>query len=153
MKTLTPSPRIQTQARTRRYLVVANLTLGSEQLTLLIQRRLQRGPCSFHVVVPASPDPSTMTWAEGDVHRAARSRLDQALSMFRTLHADVTGEVGDGMPLLAIEDAVRTETFDEIIVSTLPPGVSRWIGLDLPTRIAGRFGVPVTHVTSSIDSP
>jgi GABA permease len=153
MKTLTPSPRIQTQARTRRYLVVANLTLGSEQLTLLIQRRLQRGPCSFHVVVPASPDPNTMTWAEGDVRRAARSRLDQALSMFRILHADVTGEVGDGMPLLAIEDAVRTETFDEIIVSTLPPGASRWIGLDLPTRIAGRFGVPVTHVTSSIDSP
>jgi hypothetical protein len=153
MKTLTRSPRIETQARTRRYLVVANLTLGSEQLKLLIQRRLQRGPCSFHVVVPASPDPHTMTWAEGDVLRAARSRLDQALSMLRALHADVTGEVGDWTPLLAIEDAVRTETFDEIIVSTLPPGVSRWIGRDLPTRIAGRFGVPVTHVTSSIDSP
>jgi GABA permease len=132
----------------RRYLVVANLTVCGEQLAETIQDCIRVGPCTFYVVVPASADPHGMTWTEEEVLRAARNRLNQALSMLRALGADVSGEVGDWTPLLAIEDTLRTQEFDEIIVSTLSPGLSRWIGLDLPNRVAHRFGLPVSHVIS-----
>jgi hypothetical protein len=131
----------------RRLRVVANLTVCGEQLATLVAQRLAAGPCSFHLVVPSAPDPHEPTWTEEAVRLAARHRLDQALSVFRALGADVSGEVGDWTPLLAIEDALRTREFDEIIVSTLPPGASRWLRLDLPNRVA-RFGLPVTHVIS-----
>lgn len=136
----------------RRYLVVANLTVCGEQLAAEVRQRVQAGPCSFYVVVPASAEPHGMTWTEQDVRRAARRRLNQALSLFRALGADVSGEVGDWTPVLAIDDALRTRKFDEIIVSTLAPGFSRWIRRDLPHRVANRFGLPVSHVISPIDS-
>lgn len=137
--------------RPRRYLVVANRTACSEQLAAKIRRSLRAGPCHFHLVVPASADPRPLTWTEGEVLQAARTRLDLAFSAFRALGADVSGEVGDWSPLLAIEDALLTREFDEISVSTLPSGSSRWIRLDLAHRVAHRFGLPVSRVISSID--
>lgn len=145
-----PSARSGSHASLRRYLVVANLTVCGDQLAAEIRQRVQARPCSFHVVVPASAEPHGLTWTEEDVQRAARHRLDHALSAFRALGADVSGEVGDWTPVLAIEDALRTRAFDEIIVSTLAPGLSRWIRLDLPHRVTHRFGLPVTHVISPI---
>ena len=56
------------------------------------------------------------------------------------------GEVGDGDPLLAIADALADRAVDEIILSTLPPGLSRWLALDLPSKVRARFDIPVTHV-------
>ncbi|MEO8292361.1 MAG: hypothetical protein ABI635_04410 [Actinomycetota bacterium] len=138
-----PSERTGTGDGPRRYLVVANLTVGGEQLAATIERRLRTGPCTFHVVVPASADPHTMTWTEEEALRSARRRLDQVVSVLRAIRADVSGEVGDWTPMLAVADALRTRRFDEIIVVTLPPGPSRWIRLDLPRRIALRFGLPV----------
>jgi hypothetical protein len=130
----------------RRYLVVANLTAGGEQLVERIRHELRAGPCSFHLVVPASADPRRLTWQEGEVRRTAVRRLDHALSAFRALGADVSGEVGDWSPMLAVEDVLRTDGFDEIIVSTLPPGSSRWIRMDLAHRVEQRFDLPVSHV-------
>ena len=144
-----PSPRRASDRSPHRSLVVINLTTFGEQLAAKVEQRLRVGPCSFHVVVPASVEPRGMTWTEEEVLRAARYRLNHALSVFRAMGADVSGEVGDWMPLLAIEDALRTREFDEIIVSTLSPRISRWIRLDLPHRVAYRFGLPVTHVTSA----
>jgi hypothetical protein len=135
----------------RRYLVVANLTVCGQQLAAKVQECLRAGPCSFHVVVPASADPHRMTWTEEEVLLSARRRLKQAVAMFRAMGAEVSGEVGDWTPALAIEDTLRGREFDEIIVSTLPPGLSRWIRLDLPNRVARRFDLPVSHVISPID--
>ena len=42
---------------------------------------------------------------------------------------------------------MRSGAFDEVIISTLPLGVSRWLGLDVPHRVERRFKVPVTTVT------
>jgi hypothetical protein len=130
----------------RRYLVVGNVTLAGETQMNKVRECLAAGPCRFHLVVPASPSPHTLTWTEEQARATARRRLDQALAAFGALGAEVTGEVGDGMPLLAIDDACRVRVFDEVIVSTLPPRMSRWLKLDLPHRVANRFGLPVTHL-------
>lgn len=132
----------------RRYLVVANQTLGGEHLIESVRQLLAGGPCRFHIVVPATPSGEHLTWTEGEATAIAHNRLDNALGRFRELGADASGAVGDGNPMLAIEDALRDGQFDEIILSTLPPGISRWLKLDLPSRVAGRFGLTVTHLVA-----
>lgn len=132
----------------RRYLVVANQTLGGEHLIERVRQCLAGGPCRFHIVVPATPTGEGFTWTEGEAMAVAQTRLDRALERFRELGADASGEVGDRNPMLAVEDALRDTQFDEIILSTLPPGISRWLKLDLPSRVASHFGLPVTHLVA-----
>jgi hypothetical protein len=129
----------------RSYLVVANETLNGEHLVEKVGECLAAGAGRFHIVVPISA-PSTHPWTEGEQTAIAQERLKAALVRFRGLGAEVDGEIGDQNPLLAIEDALREGSFDEIILSTLPPGPSRWLKLDLPHRAAQRFSLPVTHV-------
>jgi hypothetical protein len=79
----------------------------------------------------------------------AEKRLAHALARFREFGADVDGEVGDRNPIQAIGDVMRGrqgEHFDEIIVSTLPPGPSRWLRMDLPHRVEQMYRLPVKHV-------
>jgi hypothetical protein len=130
-----------------RYLVVANRTLGGEHLTEAIRERMAAGRCSFHVVVPATP-PDDHVWTESETQTAAQERLDLALAKFHGMGADADGEVGDQRPLDAIADAVGAGGYDEIILSTFPPGISRWLRLDLLHRVQHTFGIPVTHVVS-----
>jgi hypothetical protein len=129
----------------RSYLVVANQTLVGEHLITKVRECMAAGPCRFHVVVPATP-PSDHAWTEGEARALAESRLNAALARFREMGAEADGAVGDQNPLLAIADALRGERFDEIILSTLPTGASRWLKLDLPRRAADRFRLPLTHV-------
>jgi hypothetical protein len=130
----------------RRYLVVANQTLGGEHLIERVRECLASGPCRFHVVVPATPSQEHASWTEGEAVSIAQGRLDRALERFRELGAEADGEVGDANPMLAVEDVLLREEVDEIILSTLPPGPSRWLKRDLPTRMRERLGVPVTHL-------
>lgn len=136
----------------RRYLVVANQTLGGEDLAAAVRSRHQQEPARFHVVVPATHPQDQATWTEGEARANAERQLETALKRFRQLGVDVDGEVGDESPLQAIGDAVAAETYDEIILSTLPPGVSRWLKQDLPHRVERSFGLPVTHVTAEAES-
>lgn len=131
----------------RRYLVVANQTLGGNALTAAVRARARMEPCTFHLLVPATP-PRDHAWTEGEAREIARERLELALGRFRALGVEVDGEVGDASPMLAVEDVLRGATFDEIILSTLPPGLSRWLRIDLPHRVEAAFGLPVTHVIS-----
>ncbi len=133
-----------------RYLVIANLTLVSDELYDLIRERAERGSAELHVVVPAARDPSTWrSHVEDEDAAAARKRLDAAIERFSALGIDVQGEVGDASPVQAIGDVLRRgEAFDEVILSTLPPGPSRWLRMDLPARIERASGLPVTHVTA-----
>jgi hypothetical protein len=137
----------------QRYLVVANQTLGGEHLIEEVRRRTDSGPCRFHIVVPATPPEELIPWTEGEAIAIAQSRLDRALERFREMDADASGEVGDRNPMLAIEDALRDGQFDGIILSTLPPGISRWLKLDLPSRVVGHFGLPVTHIVGEAEAP
>jgi hypothetical protein len=88
--------------------------------------------------------------AETD-HRAtliSQARLHEALARLRAEGLDARGDVGDPEPLTAIGEALGVEQFDEIIISTLPSGISRWLGMDLPARAERRFKLPVTTVTA-----
>lgn len=133
----------------RRYLVVSNQTLSSEALVEKVRSCLAAGPCRFHLVVPATHTHDHLTWTEGRDRALARRRLDAALERLRDLGADADGEVGDARPLDAIADALRDQPqFDEIILVTLPPGLSRWLHQDLPHRAERHFSVPLTHLVA-----
>jgi hypothetical protein len=133
-----------------RYLVVANQTLGGDALLRRLTELTADGPCEVHVLVPASADPTEAFHDEDADRRAARRRLDEALTRLGRLDATVTGEVGDHRPVDAVGDVLRRgERFDRIIVSTLPSGVSRWLRLDALSRIERAVTVPVEHVVSA----
>jgi hypothetical protein len=132
----------------RRCLIVANRTLGGPQLIAEVIARQGSAPHSFHIVVPASHGHGTEMWTEGHAVAQARVALEHAVEHFGEAGVEVTGEVGDENPALAVGDVLRREHFDEIIVSTLPPGPSRWLKRDLPKRLAREHNLPVTHVVA-----
>ena len=133
----------------RRCLIVANQTLTGPQLLAEVLARTASDDYEFHLLVPASHPHGSAMWSEGQAVAQARLALEHGVEHFRAEGIDVSGEVGDENPVLAVDDALRREHFDEIIVSTLPPGVSRWLKRDLPHRLERRFGLPMTHVVAA----
>ncbi|MBV9603481.1 MAG: hypothetical protein JO027_00165 [Solirubrobacterales bacterium] len=131
-------------------LVVAHQTAATPGLLEAIRERTRRGPASFHLVVPQQPhgihkvvDPQ-----DAGVDEAQRV-LDAALpKLSDAAGGEVSGSIGDAEPLMAIHDAVNLGEYDEIIISTLPLGISRWLKLDLVSKARG-IGLPVTHVEAS----
>lgn len=131
----------------RRYLIVANQTLLGDLLLGRIRQCLASGPCQFHLVVPATHVPGRAVWTEGHDRAVAVGRLEEALERFRALGVVVEGEVGDLRPIDAIRDVMlHAGPFDEVILSTLPPGLSKWLHQDLPHRIQRTFELPVSMV-------
>jgi hypothetical protein len=131
-----------------RYLVVANQTLAADQLLSQIRQLLSEGECSFHIVVPATHTRDQAFYTEGGDHAVAEKRLEAALERFRALGCEADGEVGDASAFLAVRDCILADgSYDGIILSTLPPGVSRWLKQDLPHRLERTFGLPVTQLT------
>lgn len=141
-------PQATPEAAARRILVVANQTACGEELLAVIASRMHDGPCRFTLVVPATPPSEYATWTEGNARAVAKRRMAEALTRFRETGADANGVVGDSNPVLAIDDVLLDQPHDEIILSTLPPGVSRWLRLDLPRRVEQRFSLPLTTVIS-----
>lgn len=132
----------------RHYLIVANLTLGGDPLWAEVTTRLEQGPSRFHVVVPASHDPMAGSWTVQQAREEAAARLERTLNELERLGAEATGEVGDIRAVDALLDALRQESYDEVIVSTLPAHASRWLRMDLVSRVRRASDVPVTHVVS-----
>jgi len=131
----------------RRYLVVAHKTLGGDHLIEKVQACRADGESEFHLLVPVNP-PHDHAWTDGQLEAAAKEVLDQGIERFRAAGIEATGEVGDANPVYAIDGVLRREQFDEIILSTLPPGPSRWLKMDVPTRVSREFSLPVTHVVA-----
>ena len=134
----------------RSYLVVGNQTLVGPELRAAIAERIAPGdPTHFHVVVPATPIQDGFTWDEDKAYAAAGDRLEVMLGHLRAMGADASGEVGHKDPIEATRDALRGHPVDEVILSTLPPGISRWLGQDVPSRLKAAIAVPVTVVTAA----
>ncbi|MGZ4334844.1 MAG: hypothetical protein ACXVRJ_11315, partial [Gaiellaceae bacterium] len=131
-----------------RILVVANETVGGAELLETIRSHVLGRNARVLVVCPALNSP-LRHWAsdEDDARRAAQDRLDSSLAAMRGAGVAADGEVGDGDPIQAIEDAVRTFRPDELIVSTHPPGRSHWLERGVVDKARERFELPVTHVT------
>jgi hypothetical protein len=135
----------------RTYLVVAHRTLVGRPLIDRVARLGLPDDCHLHLVVPVR-HPTDHPWSDGEVQAAAQARLDEGIATFRSLGYDVTGEVGDANPVYAVATALRDVPFDVVgvVVSTLPPGVSRWLHVDVVSRVRREVEpLPVTHVVSS----
>ena len=94
-----------------------------------------------------SPGGGRLSWDERESRETAQARLDEMLERLREMGAEADGEVGDRDPVMAVRDALRRHEVDEVIVSTLPRGLSRWLGEDVPARLRDSVRVPVTVVT------
>ena len=130
-------------------LVVANRTAESPELLDALRSRAAQGDATFTLLVPATPH--GVAWA-ADMHSGggeAEDHMRAAVERMRSAGLNMEdGKVGDPDPIAAVQDAVNFESYDEVIVSTLPGGVSKWLKLDLPHRVERATGLPVTHVTA-----
>ena len=152
----------------RRYLVVANQTLGGRELREELRKRAVAGESSFYVLVPNTraahyhvvpaaggfvPMPSMATGYGGpgtdeEATEEARARLSRILAELAELGVEAEGHLGSPHPLEGIEQALSDHKVDEVIVATLPKRVSRWLGSDVPQQVERRFGLPVTTIVS-----
>jgi hypothetical protein len=137
----------------RRILVVANETVGGRTLRSLIMERSLDVREEVLVVTPALNSP-LKHWVsdEDEARAAAQERLDQSLTRLADAGVEARGEVGDGDPVQAIEDALRTFGADEIIISTHPPGRSNWLERGVVEKARERFPVPIRHVVVDLES-
>jgi GABA permease len=127
----------------RNILVVANVTATSDELIQALKAQVQKGPASFTLIVPAS----------AGSRAAARTKLSEALEQLRSAGIEVDGSIGDSDPMVAVTEAWDPKRYDEIIVSTLPMRVSKWLHAGLPERISKLTGCQVTHVVSEPPKP
>ena len=152
-------------ATVRRYLVVANQTMSAPALAAALRERLAVGPCEFHLLAPlrvsalAGSTLIVRPWTDRTVRdeRAAKAARERARSRAEERIAPVidqlqaegaatTWETSFDDPCAAAAAVLERATFDEIVVSTLPPALSRWAHLDLPRRLRRRCGLPVTVI-------
>jgi hypothetical protein len=137
----------------RRILVIANETVGGHTLRSMILERSLDVREEVLVVTPALNSPLKHWVSDEDEARAeARKRLDASLARLAEAGVQARGEVGDGDPLQAIEDALRTFGADEIIISTHPEGRSNWLERGVVGKARERFAVPITHVVTDLEA-
>jgi GABA permease len=136
-----------------RILVVANETVGGAELLGTVRERAGDRDVRVLVVCPALNSPLRHWASDEDAARAAaHERLDASLTGMRAVGLDAEGEIGDGDPIQAIEDALRTFRPDELIVSTHPEGRSHWLERGVVEKARERFALPVTHVIVDLDA-
>jgi flavin-binding protein dodecin len=140
------------------FLLVANQTLGGESLAAYLRRVIQSDAAAqFVVVVPMATavpvDPGAvlgMGFVDAELidhlEHDARERLKVLLEWFRDAGVRAAGRVVQGDPLAAMERVAQSHHLDEIVISTLPAGVSQWLRQDLVHRARRRFGIPITTI-------
>jgi GABA permease len=136
-----------------RILVVANETVGGSALLTEIRAHAEGHRAVILVVCPALNSPLKHWVSDEDEARAdAETRLGRSLEAMRSGGVAADGEIGDGDPIQAIEDALRTFRPDELIISTHPPGRSHWLERGVVDRARERFDLPLTHVVVDLQA-
>ncbi|HEX4435296.1 MAG TPA: hypothetical protein VH061_00735 [Solirubrobacteraceae bacterium] len=135
-----------------RVLVVAHKTAATQPLLDAVHERAAAGPATFTLLVPnAAHGLHKVVDAEDQDAGEAQGVLDEALpKLTQAAGGEVDGIVGDPDPSAAVQDAINLRGFDEVIISTLSPKLSRWLHLDLPSKVSG-LGLPVHTVTPDDD--
>ena len=142
--------RFHPDATTAEVLIVAHRTAATPALLTAVRERATAGPARFHLLVPSPAEHAELTEAERE-HRHAEGERMLALAL--PLVEDAAGGAAEGSvsyrhdPMDAIEETLRDGDFHEIILSTLPHGVSHWLHIDLPSRVA-HLGLPLTTVVA-----
>ena len=133
-----------------RVLVVANRTAESPELLDALRTRTMKGPCTFTLLVPSTPH--GLSWA-GDMHAGGEEAEQHRTAFLDELREEglnvSDAKVGDPDPLAAISDECNFHDYDELIVSTLPLHISKWLRVDLPRKAEAATGLPVTHVVGT----
>ena len=129
----------------KQVLVVANVTAASDELCSALVRRAERDPQGFTLVVPATPF--------GGGREAAQQKAQEAVARLRDAGLDAEGSVGDGDPIICVTEAWDPRRYDEIVISTLPSSMSKWLQADLPHRVEKITGAPVEHIISQPPKP
>jgi hypothetical protein len=119
-----------------RLLVVASRTADAPELLARLEARAERGPLAVTLLTPA-------TRSERE---SALSRADAAVAHLRERGIEAESVVGEGDPIVAVQEIWDPCRYDEVVVSTLPTGTSRWLQVDLPHRIARLTDATVHHV-------
>jgi GABA permease len=146
-------PARETPENERRILVIANETVGGPELRDILRRKAEDVNERILVVCPAlNTQVRTWTSDEDGARAAAQDRLDASLARLRQDGVQARGEVGDGDPLQAIEDALRTFQPDEIVISTHPEGRSHWLERNVVGAARDRFDLPITHVVVDLQT-
>jgi hypothetical protein len=132
-----------------RVLVVANKTAATPALIDAVRERAARGGCEFTLLVPnATHGLHKLVDPEDQSENEAETTIELAIPLLEeAAGVPVDAMIGVPEPLAAIQDAINLHGFDELIISTLPTRVSKWLKLDLPSKAAG-LGLPVTTVTA-----
>jgi hypothetical protein len=125
---------MESQQNTR-VLIVANRTASTPRLIEAVRRRAEASPCEFALLIPDVTDRKAADWTMETAQRVLRPAA----------RGKVEGLVGGPDPFESIQEAVREGNFDEIMISTLPRKVSKWLRRDLIRRVEG-LGLPVTAV-------
>lgn len=147
----------------RRILVIANETLAEPDVVQAVAARAAGTPADVLVVAPALPRSRLAHMLGTDVQRAreaAGARLESTVEALERAGLDATGQLGDGDPMQALDDAVRTFRPDEIVIATHPPERSGWLERDIVSRARARHRIPITHLVvevgtglRSVDAP
>jgi hypothetical protein len=124
----------------RSVLVVANVTATSKELHEALAERAKREPLRVTLVVPATP-----FGGDADI---AQERLSEALQMLAEAGIEADGVVGNSDPVVAVNEAWNPRRHDEVLISTLPAGVSRWLEGGLPARISKLTDAQVSQIIS-----
>jgi GABA permease len=135
-----------------RVLVVANETVGADELLTELRRLKNESEAEYFVCAPAQPLDTGQgaAWSADAMVAAARHRLDSVLSILRGEGLRVDGDLGDYRPLHAMDDAVRDFRPDLIVISTLPEERSNWLRQDIVERAKRKYGVAVRHIVSHV---
>jgi hypothetical protein len=139
---------MQSAEHPKRVLVVAHKTAATQPLLDAVRERAHRSPCTFALLVPNAAHGLHKLVDPEDLDRSeAQAVIDHAAPLLsEAAGSNVEGMVGSTDPTLAIQDAINLHGFDEVIISTLPGKLSRWLKLDLPSKVSG-MGLPVSTVT------
>jgi hypothetical protein len=136
---------------THRLLVVANETVGGHELLDIVRERARPG--TQVLVLSPALNSRVRTWTsdEDNARQAAQHRLEASIERLAAVGVSASGEIGDGDPVQAVEDALRSFPADEIVLSTHPPGRSNWLERGVVRAVRERFDVPVTHVVVDLE--
>lgn len=130
----------------RKILLVADRTAAGQEVITALRVRLAEPPTQVTLLVPATPSHRGWTWEEEDARGTAEHRMATSVSKLKHAGIAVDGVLGGFSPMQAVRQELEHHRYDEILISTLPARVSRWLRQDLPARVAREFDVPVTHL-------